>query len=183
MALNMRLDIKVKENLDDFMSDEQITKAMHRLGIEAETHIKDTINTFVRSDTGRKQGVHTGAFRDSVRVTRYDKKGFEVSDGVPYGIYHEFGTEKHFVPFADKQGNLTPLGQWAVLNFQLLGFGSQSKRRSTREEIVKSKGGMMVSLDEMAPFRKAIKHIEQVYPKIFKEVLEDHDSTTNTSET
>ena len=167
----MEVKLKVKSNLDRVFNEDMAERAMTKLGIEAEKHAKTTINTFHKS-TGTKQGVHTGAFRDSVR-SYATPKGFVLKDGVPYGIYHEFGTEKHFVPFVDGMGNLTSLGQWAVLNFELLGFGAQAERRATREEIVKSKGGMMVSLEEMSPFRKALVHVKDIARQVLSEELEN----------
>lgn len=165
----MRFEVEIKGNPTKPLNKEVFEKAMFKLGLKAETHARNTINTFRRED-GRKQGVHTGAFRDTLKVNDTDD-GFVLRDSVPYGIYHEFGTTRHFVPFVDKSGSLTSLGQWAILNFELLGFGAQTQRRATREEIVRKKGGMMVDLDEMSPFRKAIKNAEENYKEVFQEEI------------
>jgi len=184
----MRLDMQLEANLFELEQNVKtyslgaqlhIQDSMGRLGIESEADAKNTINTFV-SSKGHKQGVNSGLFRDSVHSTPIeDGYGFRLNDGVPYGIYHEFGTQEHFVPFVDASGSLTALGKWAVLHFDDLGFsvigtsGKKLKRpsRQSREDAVKSRGGMKVSLDEMAPFRKALEHAQNIAPDIFKEEL------------
>lgn len=171
--------IELDKNIDTYSMDSQehIQKSMGRLGIESEVDAKETIDTFVKS-SGHQQGVNSGLFRDGVHSTVIEGGyGFRLNDSVPYGIYHEFGTELHFVPFADSAGSLTSLGKWAILHFDDLGFEAigQSGRalkqpsRKTREEIVIAKGGMMVSLDEMAPFRKALEHAQTISPTVFRE--------------
>lgn len=171
--------IELDKNIDTYSMDSQehIQKSMGRLGIESEVNAKETIDTFVKS-SGHKQGVNSGLFRDGVHSTVIEAGyGFRLNDSVPYGIYHEFGTEKHFVPFADAAGSLTSLGKWAILHFDDLGFEAigtsgralKQPSRKTREEIVISKGGMMVSLDEMAPFRKALEHAQNISPTVFRE--------------
>lgn len=171
--------IELDKNIDTYsmQSQKHIIKSMGRLGIESEVDAKETIDTFVNSK-GNQQGVNSGMFRDGVNSTVIESGyGFKLNDSVPYGIYHEFGTELHFVPFVDAAGSLTSLGKWAILHFDDLGYeaigksGKKLKRpsRATREEIVISKGGMMVSLDEMAPFRKALEHAQNISPAVFKE--------------
>ena len=171
--------IELDKNVDTYSmsAQEHIQKSMGRLGIESEVDAKETIDTFTKS-SGHSQGVNSGLFRDGVHSTVIeDGYGFKLNDSVPYGIYHEFGTELHFVPFVDAAGSLTSLGKWAILHFDDLGFeaigksGRALKRpsRKTREEIVISKGGMMVSLDEMAPFRKALEHAQNISPTVFRE--------------
>ena len=171
--------IELDKNIDTYSmkAQEHIQKGMQRLGIESEVDAKETIDTFVKS-SGHKQGVNSGLFRDGVHSTVIEAGyGFRLNDSVPYGIYHEFGTEAHFVPFVDAGGSLTSLGKWAILHFDDLGFeaiGKSGKKlkqpsRKTREEIVAAKGGMMVSLDEMAPFRKALEHAQNISPTVFRE--------------
>jgi len=169
--LEKKIDLASKE------AQQHIINSMQRLGIEAEIDAKNTINTFVNSK-GHQQGVNSGLFRDGVHSDVVESGyGFALRDSVEYGVYHEFGTEEHFVPFVDAGGGLTSLGKWAVLHFDDLGFevlGKSGKAlktptRSSREEIVKSKGGMVVSLDEMAPFRKALEHAQHIAPEIFEE--------------
>jgi len=154
-----------------------IHNSIRRLGIEAELDAKNTINTFVNSK-GHNQGVNSGDFRDGVHSDVVEGGyGFALRDSVDYGVYHEFGTEEHFVPFVDAGGSLTSLGKWAVLHFDDLGFTAVGKSgktlekptRASREEVVIAKGGMMVSLDEMAPFRMALEHVQRIAPKIFEE--------------
>lgn len=170
---------ELDKNIDVYTqgAHKHIIKSMGRLGIESEVDAKETINTFTKS-SGHKQGVNSGLFRDGVHSTVIEGGyGFRLNDSVEYGIFHEFGTELHFVPFVDAAGSLTSLGKWAILHFGDLGFeaigksGRALKRpsRKTREEIIISKGGMMVSLDEMAPFRKALEHAQTISSTVFRE--------------
>jgi len=171
------IDLDKKINTYSLNAQKHIIESMERLGFEAEFDAKDTINTFVKS-SGHSQGVQSGQFRDGVHSDVIEGGyGFALRDSVDYGIFHEFGTEEHWVPFVDYGGSLTSLGKWAVLHFEDLGFevigvsGKKLKKpsRKSREEIVIARGGMSVSLDEMAPFRKALEHVQRISPKIFKE--------------
>lgn len=184
--MELKVDLtKLGKEIDasTWKAQKHIQDAMKELGISAEIHAKDTIDTFVDS-SGNKQGVNSGLFRDSVHSTIINSGyGFKVSDGVPYGIYHEFGTEKHFVPFVDEGGSLTSLGKWAILHFDEIGFevagvrGKKLKRpsRKSREELIIAKGGMLVSLDEMAPFRKALNNAEYLAAATFRLELQKND--------
>ena len=100
--------------------------------------------------------VDTGQFLNSIHyeMLKGEEIGFIGYDGVEHGVYIEFGTIKHFVPFYDKNGEPV-LANWAkrVLNM-------------SKEEMEKQ-GGMMVELDELMPFRKALIHIENKAQDIF----------------
>ena len=171
--------INLEKEIDKFSlkAHKNIRDSVKRLGIEAELDAKNTINTFVGSK-GRKQGVDTGRFRDGVHSDVIEGGyGFALRDTVEYGINHEFGTEEQELPLVDDAGNLTSLGKWAVRHFQDLNFkviGKSSKKlkkpsRKSREEVVKARGTMTVSLDEMAPFRMALEHVQNISSKIFEE--------------
>jgi len=178
MELKVNLGLLGKEvDASTWRSQQKIQSSMKRLGIETSVYAKEIINTFINA-SGHSQGVDSGLFRDGVHSTEIDGGyGFKVNDSVPYGIYHEFGTEEHFVPFVDKEGNFTSLGKWAIKNFTDIGFnviestGKIRKRpsRLSREEVILKMGGMMVSLDEMAPFRKALDYAHTISPTIFRE--------------
>lgn len=168
---------------------EAIKRSMRRIGLKAETHAKDTINTF-KKESGHGQGVDSGAFRDGVRSEEIAGGfGFRVHDSVDYGIYHEFGTEKHWLPFFDDTGSLTGLGDWALRHFAEIGFEVKGKRgkalkapkRSQKLDTLKTIGGMKVSLDEMAPFRKANAYAQKIASEVFREELAKDDSEKNPS--
>ena len=170
----------LEENLVKLTKQEFIKKAMYRAGVETETGAKEIINSF-KNAKGHTQGVDSAGFRDSVHNNEIeDGFGFKVKDAVPYGIYHEFGTVKHFVPFFDKSGQITSLGQWAIRHFDDLKFTVEGKRgkplkkpsRKSREEVLRSKGGLTVSLDEMAPFRTSLARTNVNIDNIFKEEYE-----------
>ena len=178
MELSLDLSKLSKEvDASTWKAQKHIQDAMKQLGVDAEIHAKERINTF-KNSTGHGQGVDSGLFRDGVHSTVIDGGyGFKVNDSVPYGIYHEFGTEEHFVPFVDEGGNFTSLGKWAIKNFTDIGFkviestGKIRKRpsRLSREEVIIKMGGMMVSLDEMAPFRIALDYVQTIAPRVFSE--------------
>ena len=170
----------LEENLEKLKKQDFIKKAMYRAGVETETNAKEIVNNF-KNAKGHSQGVDSGGFRDAIHSSEIVYGfGFSVNDGVPYGIYHEFGTVKHFVPFFDKSGAMTPLGQWAMRHFDELNFTVEGKRgkplkrpsRKSRREVLGDKGGLMVSLDEMAPFRTALAKTENKIDQIFKEEFE-----------
>lgn len=165
-------------------SDVAAERAMRRTGQIASMSAKRTINRFIDAK-GHPQGVDSGAFRDGIRSKPLTGKdiGFVLRDSVPYGIYHEYGTEPHWLPFFDDAGGLTGLGKWAMRHFEpsektvLFVKGKRGKAlkkpsRVSREEKLKKLGGIMVSLDEMAPFRSAVIEAQAAAPKIFKEEYE-----------
>lgn len=186
MEISLTLDIEdLLDNIDlaEVEIEKSAARAMKRLGIEAERHAKETIAKFINS-SGREQGVDTGHFVASIRTTMIlGGKGFILADGVPYGIYHEFGTIKHWVPFFDVSGNITSLGEWALRHFdfqedstfKIIGkSGKPLKKpsRLSRIDKLKAMGGIKVSLDEMAPFRKAIEYIDSIRDDVFREEFE-----------
>lgn len=181
MEMGFNFDTKdLEKKLDRLKDLDFVKKAMHRAGTETEISAKKIVNNF-ENKKGNKQGVDSGGFRDTIHIEEIeDGFGFRMKDSVPYGIYHEFGTEKHFVPFFDKAGQITSLGQWAARHFGELKFIVEGKRgkplkkpsRKSRLEVLKEKGGLMVSLDEMAPFRKALEETNRNIDDIFEEEFE-----------
>lgn len=181
MEMEFEFNMKeLKKNLTGLQQQIFAKKAMYRAGTETETSAKDIINNF-RNEKGHLQGIDSGGFRDTIHVEEIDDGfGFSVKDAVPYGIFHEFGTVKHFVPFFDKNGNITSLGQWAMRHFADLSFTVEGKRGKplkkpsvkSREEVLKTKGGLTVSLDEMAPFRTALSITDSNIDQIFREEFE-----------
>ena len=178
MNINLGMEIKGMDIED--ISDQVAKRAIARLGIEAQKHAQNTINSFTDSK-GHSQGVDSGAFRDGIKVEPINNGlGFKMSDSVPYGKYHEFGTIPHWVPFFDKSGSLTDLGKWAMRKFSPKGTfrvkgkkgkGLKNPSRVSKEEVLRKMGGMTVSLDEMAPFRKALIYLKSIETRVFKEEI------------
>lgn len=150
-----------------------IKDGIETLGIEGAKNAQDTISNFTNSK-GHSQGVDTGHFVNSIHSKPIlDGKGFKISDGVDYGIYHEFGTIRHWVPFFDASGNITGLGVWALHTLDFESEVGKGGTRKSKEEILKQRGGMMVSLDEMAPFRKALEYVKSIVHQTFKEAFDE----------
>lgn len=179
----MKLDTNIKElinkvNKTGHNYNENVVKtSMRRASVEGTGNIKETISNF-KDSKGDSQGFDTGHFVASIDTDLIeDGLGFEIFDGVPYGIFHEMGTVKHWVPFFDSSGNMTELGKWAYRNFLDIGAeatgarGKKLKRptKKSKEEALRQRGGMSVQLDEMAPFRKGLIFLNQRVPEIFKE--------------
>jgi hypothetical protein len=182
----MNLDIKVNfedllKGIDEFPIYPIVSRSMKETGMKTEAHIKNTINTFV-NEKGHKQGVDSGGFRDSVHMTITDGGySFTISDGVPYGIWHETGTKSHWVFFFDRRGNLTSFGQWAMRHFSEIGFTAVGKRgktlkkpsRDLRMEVLRKKRGMKVKLSKMQPFEKGLQNAKKIAPEIFSNTFGD----------
>lgn len=177
MKLDFSVDFeKLLKGIDEFPLDPIVRRSMKEIGVKTETHIKNTINTFT-NEKGHKQGVDSGAFRDSVHVVMLDGGYvFKVQDGVPYGYWHETGTKPHWVPFFTKTGSLTALGQWAIrhfsdIGFQAVGKGGKPLKRPARDlkiEVLKRKRGMRVKLSKMQAFEKGLKNAKVIGPEIFE---------------
>lgn len=177
--MNINLDMEIEYIDIKDISDQVAKQAITRLGIEAQKHAQNTINTF-SDNKGYSQGVDSGAFRDGVKIESInDGFGFRMSDSISYGKYHEFGTIPHWVPFFDRSGSLTDLGEWAMRKFSPKGTfqvkgkkgGLKNPSRVSKEEVLKKMGGMIVSLDEMAPFRKALIYLKSIETRVFKEEM------------
>lgn len=82
--------------------------------------VGDTVRKDVVSNIVRKHIIDTGALRDSIVYSVSGPRTVEVSDGVPYGVYNEFGTYKmaarpFFVPAAMKAGEVFTKGFMELL--------------------------------------------------------------------
>lgn len=174
----MMLEMNIEDCITGLdIAEEKIQQAIkdsiESLGIEGAIFAQDTISNFVDSK-GHHQGVDTGHFVDSVHSEIIlDGNGFRIADGVDYGIYHEFGTVSHWVPFFDESGNITGLGVWALHTLDFSEELGKGGTRKSKEEILKQRGGIMVKLDEMAPFRKALEHIKSITAITFRETFND----------
>ena len=155
---NMELEIDFTEIVKQF-SEKEIKKKIKRsvkiMANECELSAKETISS---------NAVDSGRFLNSVFTETWedgDEIGFTMYDGVDYGIYHEFGTIRHWLPFYYYGDTSKPvLADWG---HRVLGL--------SEEEMLKM-GGMMVELDELMPFRKALIHVEgkaqDIFDKVFK---------------
>lgn len=183
--------MKLEANLEDLILNiseiekdidtKVIKKGFRKAAVDGTEHIKNTISNF-KNERGHQQGVDTGHFVASIDTDVIENGfGFEIFDGVPYGVRHEFGTVRRWLPFFDENENLTALGKWALRNFSEIGFfvpGKRVKRlktpsRDQREEVLRKKKGINVKLDEMAPFRKCIVYLETHLPEVIKEEFDD----------
>jgi hypothetical protein len=88
--------------------------------------------------------------------------GFVGSDGVDYGIYFEYGTIKHWVPFYYYGDvNKPVLADWG---HRVLGL--------SEEEMLKM-GGMKVEIPELKPFMNAMLVAQSKAEDIFKKKLSE----------
>lgn len=185
MEINCNFN-EIADKFGDLLTKDDVAQAMGETGVFVEKTAKHRVNTF-KDRKGHQQGVDSGDFRDGIHASeKYDGYGFSVADSVDYGIYHEFGTERHFVPFFDESGTLTSLGQWAMRHFDKLDFeviGKSGKalkkpNRASREEVLKKRKGIMVQLDEMAPLRTSLDQAPRELERIIKEIINNGESNS-----
>lgn len=179
---DIEMEINWKEFFEDLDQMEEeveglVLRGMQKLGDYTVDDIRHTIETFV-CDRGHPQGVDTGHFVNSIHNRKTQKGyGFKITDGVFYGIYFEYGTRPRWMPFYDRSGNITALGEWAVRKFHEIGFKVMGKRgkplkkpkRAQKEDVLREIKGMVVQLGEMMPFRKGLDFATKNYPRIFEE--------------
>jgi len=143
-----------------------IYKSMESLAIEWEKHVKEIISD---------NAIDTGEFLNSIHYDMFEENneiGFIGQDGVNYGIYHEFGTIRHFVPFykylgKDENGN-------AIYDISQPILADWGKRvLGLTEEEMLMKGGINVKAKELKPFMKSLLHIKSESENIFKENMEE----------
>ncbi len=128
-----------------------IKSSMKSLAREWETEAKRII-TDNALDTGEfANSVHYEMFDDGVEI------GFIGMDGVDYGIYFEYGTIEHWVPFYYYGDTNKPvLADWG---HRVLGL--------SEEEMLKM-GGMEVEIPELKPFMNAMLVVQSKVEDIFK---------------
>ena len=133
---------------------ELIKKSMQSVALEWESECKRIIQDGAL-DTGEfANSIHTEMFEDG------DSVGFIGMDGVSYGIYWEYGTEKHWVPFFSHGDiNKPVLADWGR---RVLGL--------TDEEMLKQ-GGLEVQIPELSPFMKSMLKAQSEASEIFKETF------------
>ena len=139
---------------------EKIREGMESLAIEWEAKAKEIISD---------HAVDTGEFLNSVHYEMFeegDEIGFLGEDGVKYGIYHEYGTVRHFVPFYKWTGDGYDISQPILADWgkRVLGL--------TEEEMLKE-GGIKVKIDELRPFMKSLLYTNGEACEIFEEVFND----------
>lgn len=136
-----------------------IKKAMTSVAIEWENSAKRII---------QDNSLDTGQFASSVHFEMFEESdgsvGFIGSDAVDYGIYHEYGTIRHFVSFWKWTGSgydksQPVLAEWAK---RVLGM---------TEEEMESKKGLMIEIKESKPFTRAMLHAQSEASDIFKETF------------
>jgi hypothetical protein len=135
---------------------ELVKKSMEGVAIEWESEAKRII---------QDGALDTGEFVNSVHFEMFeegDDIGFIGSDGVDYGVYWEYGTIKHWVPFY-RYGNLNEpvLAEWG---HRVLGL--------SEEEMLKM-GGMEVEIPELKPFMKAMLKAQSGASEIFTETFDE----------
>ena len=153
----MELKIDFSELEKQFSEEEmkkKIRNSIEALAFEWEGETKRII-----SDHGC---IDTGEFLNSIWHETFEEAdgvfGFKGYDGVDYGIFHEYGTIKHFLPFFYYGDTSKPV---------LADWGRRVLKLSDDEMI--AMGGIMVEIDETMPFRKGLIHIESEAEEIFKE--------------
>ena len=149
----MEIDIDFGDMIREFgpdKVDKKLKRAVRKMGAEVERKAKLIVS---------RKSVDTGQFMNSIWLDLWedgDEYGFTVYDGVDYGIYHEYGTIKHWLPFYYYGDTSKPvLAEWGR---RVLGL--------TEDEML-AMGGIEVEIDETMPFRKALLFVENKAEKIF----------------
>ncbi len=142
----MEIDINFEDVMKELSPDEidkKLKRVVGKMGAEVERKAKLIVS---------KNSVDTGQFMNSIWLDLWndgDEYGFTVYDGVDYGIYHEYGTIKHWLPFYYYGDTSKPvLADWGR---RVLGL--------TEAEML-AMGGIEVEIDETMPFRKALLFVE-----------------------
>ena len=149
----MELNIDFGDMIEQFgpaKVDKKIKRAVKKMGMETERKAKLIVS---------RKSVDTGRFLNSIWSETWedgDTMGFTVYDGVDYGIYHEYGTIKHWLPFFYYGDTSKPvLADWGR---RVLGLS---------DEEMLAMGGIEVEIDEIMPFRKALLFVENKAQKMF----------------
>ncbi len=162
--MNLNIDFgDIEKNLKD-KSQKEIRKliktAMGGVALEWEAECKRIIQSEIL-DTGTfANSIHTEVFEEGDDII------FIGSDGVNYGIFHEFGTIKHFVPFYKWTGNGYDTSQPILADWAKRVLGMDT-------ETMEKMGGMMVEIKESKPFIRAMLKSQSEAEDIFKEIFSE----------
>ena len=152
--MELKIDFTgISKQFSDVEIKKKIKRAVATMANECELSAKETISS---------GAVDSGRFLNSIVTETWEKDdemGFTMRDGVNYGIYHEFGVlQPHWVPFFYRGDTSKPvLADWGR---RVLGLSDQE---------MLDMGGIMVQLDELMPFRKALLDVENKAQDIFNE--------------
>lgn len=164
----MELDINFSDFEKQFSKEEmrkKIKRSMEAMAIDWETNAKETVSD---------NAVDSGEFLTSIHYETFeegDEIGFIGHDAVKYGIYHEFGTTRHWVPFYKYTGKVDGKSTYNTSEPILADWGKRVLGLS--EEEMLARGGMNVQVKELMPFRKALAYVEAKANDIFKEEFKE----------
>lgn len=164
----MELEIDFSEFEKQFSEEEikkKIKNSVQSLAFECEGEAKRIVSD---------GAVDSGLFLNSIFTETWeegDEIGFIMYDGVDYGLYHEFGTIRHWVPFFKYVGKVDGVAQYDTSEPILAGWGKRVLGLS--EEEMLERGGMNVQLKELMPFRKALAYVEAQAGDIFREEFKE----------
>jgi len=157
--MELSLDMgKVISNLETVTKEDIENKVYYGMEIMAQEWEKEA--KLIVADNS----VDTGDFLNSIHYEMFedgDEIGFTGYDGVKYGIFHEVGTVRHWLPFFYYGDTSKPvLANWGRRVLKL-----------TDEEML-AMGGIEVEIKESQPFMKAILIAQAKIEEIFIEVFE-----------
>jgi hypothetical protein len=149
MELNIDFSDMTKQ-FDEKEIKNKIKRSIQTMAFECEASAKKVISN---------NSIDTGQFLNSIWSETWEKGdeiGFTMYDGVEYGIHHEYGTIRHWVPFYYYNDiNKPVLAPWGARVLKL-----------SQEEML-AMGGIEVEISESMPFRKALLEIENNAKEIF----------------
>jgi hypothetical protein len=153
----MNIDFSdMTKQFDEKEIKDKIRRSIKIMAFECESSAKQIISN---------NSVDTGQFLNSIWTETWetdDEFGFKMYDGVNYGIYHEYGTIRHWLPFFWYDDLSKPvLADWGR---RVLGL--------TDEEMI-AMGGIEVEISESMPFRKALIEVENKTKKIFEKEFKE----------
>jgi len=145
----------VAKQFDEEEIKDKIRRSIETMAFECEASAKKIVSD---------NSIDTGQFLSSIWSETFensDEFGFKMYDGVEYGIHHEYGTIRHWVPFYYYNDvNKPVLAPWGK---RVLGLS---------EEEMLAMGGIEVEISESIPFRKALLEVEgktkEIFDKEFK---------------
>lgn len=156
----MELDLEMGDLIENISDEKEIRKlikkSMEGMAMEWEKSAKMIISG---------GALDTGEFVNSIHFEMFESKdevGFIGMDGVDYGVFWEYGTVKHFVPFYRHNDTSQPvLADWGRRVLKL-----------TQTEMLKM-GGLQVKIPELSPFMKAMLKAQTQAAEIFKETFSE----------
>lgn len=135
--ISFNINFEVNTEQSNRVVTKKISQVLEGIGAEIEKHAKLIAP------------VDTELLRAGIHYSLIEPLELVITSSVKYDLYFEYGTDLHFVPFFNRDGQITSLGEWAMRN-----LGKSEKELAQM-------GGFNIKTPELRMYRGGIENALQ----------------------